>query len=297
MVEGVGLAAITETPLVIALSQRPGPATGLPTWTSQSDLLFVLHASQDEFPRVIFTPTDAEEAMRLTFEAFNIAEKYQLPVFVLVDKYLSESRYLFDPGFQSEHQLVINRGAMLSERVLSRIETFHRYEMSENGVSPRSIPGQEKGIFLANSDESDTQGFSNEDAENRTQKVEKRFLKTRFLKQEMPELNVYGNIRSKLCFVTWGSTKGAVLEAMRRLQNDGIASKLLALNYVEPFPTQEVEKFIKNSKRVILIENNYTGQLGTLISHHTGYELTDKLLKFDGRPVFPDEVVEFTKRK
>lgn len=291
MVEGVGLAAITETPLVVVLSQRPGPATGMPTWTAQSDLLFTIHASQDEFPRVVFTPTDAEEAFYLSFQALNIAEKYQLPVFILVDKYLSESLYNF--SLADLDKLQINRGLLLNERILYRLENYNRFEFTKDGISPRSIPGQYNGVFLANSDESDVKGYTTEDHSLRKAKMEKRFLKIKHLKNDLPQVNVYGNTRSKYNFVTWGSTKGATLEAMRRLQSKGIESSLLALNYVEPFPVDDVTKYLQSAKNIIGIENNYTGQLAKLITMHTGYEIKNQLLKFDGQPIHPKEIVDF----
>jgi len=289
MVEALGLAAITETPLVIVLAQRPGPATGLPTWTGQGDLLFALHAAQDEFPRVVLCPTDHEEAMELAFKAFNIADKFQVPVIILSDKFLSESQAKFS---LKKSKKKIERGLMISSRALMRLDKFERYASTPNGISPRSIPGQEGGIFIANSDESDSRGFSEESAENRIAKVKKRFAKLPSLKKELPDLNVYGDIRSKICIITWGSTKGAVLEATRRLHNTGISLKILALNYIEPFPSEEVSKFLSSSKHVLLIEGNYTSQLGQLIKIHTGHDIKNKLLKYDGRPIFPNEVVD-----
>lgn len=295
MVEALGLAAITETPLVLFLAQRPGPATGLPTWTGQADLLFALHASQDEFPRVIFTPTDAEECFTLAFKAFNIAEKYQIPVLILSDRLLAESLYQckLDQSKLNE----IDRGMLLSERQLDRIDDFNRYEDTANGVSPRSIPGQKNGIFLANSDEGNDKGFTDESSENRIKRVHKRFKKLAEIKKDMPEVNVYGDIRAKLCFITWGSTKGTTLEAMRRLHTIGISTKHVAINHIEPFPSEIIEKFIKSSKHVVLIEGNYTSQLGKLIIQNTGYDIEHKILKYDGRPIYPDEIVEYVTKE
>jgi len=291
MVEGVGLAAITETPLVITVSQRPGPATGLPTWTGQADLLFILHASQDEFPRVILTPTDIEECYYLSFLAFNIAEKYQIPVFILVDKYLSESMQILE--FNPERGYEIERGTLLNTRMLSRLDDFHRYEITENGISPRSRPGQPNGIFLANSDEGDVDGYTSESALNRKQKVDKRAKKIATVRNMLPDLNAYGDMKSKLTFITWGSTKGAVLEAMRRLSTLDKTAKLLAINWIEPFPKDEVENFIKNSKFTVIVEGNSTSQLSQLIRMHTGYHIENQILKYDGRPIYPDEIVEY----
>ncbi len=294
MVEGLGLAAITETPLVIVIAQRPGPATGLPTWTGQGDLMFALHASQDEFPRIVLTPTDAEECFTMAFESFNLAEKYQLPVIIMTDRYMAESMHLISIDVKKNSK--IDRGLLMTDRLLNRIPDFNRFEFTASGISPRSIPGQKNGIFLANSDEGDTKGYTNETSENRINKMKKRFKKVELIKKDMPELNVYGDIRAKTCLMTWGSTKGPALEAMRRLQSMGISTKLLALNYIEPFPTEEIEKFIKSSKKTVLIEGNYTSQLGKLITMNTGYDIEHKLLKYDGRPIYPDEIVNFVSK-
>ncbi len=289
MVEGLGLAAITETPLTVVISQRPGPATGLPTWTGQSDLLFALHASQDEFPRIILTPSDQQEAYEFGFQALNLTEKYQMPVIILLDKLISESysKIISKPTINKK----IDRGLMLSSRAISRLDNFKRYEFTTSGISARSIPGQLGGTYIANSDESDEYGFSDETSVNRIKRVQKRFTKLKAISKDLPELNVYGDIKAKLCLITWGSTKGAALEAVRRLQNANISVKLLSLNYVNPFPSEEVLKFLRSSKHVLLIEGNYTSQLGQLIRVNTGYDIPEILLKYDGRPIYPDEIV------
>jgi 2-oxoglutarate/2-oxoacid ferredoxin oxidoreductase subunit alpha len=291
MVEGLGLAAITETPLVIVVSQRPGPATGLPTWTGQADILFILHASQDEFPRIILTPTDVEECFYLTFKALNLAEKYQLPVFVVVDKYLSES--LQFTSLKEIKNLSIDRGLMLNDRILLRLDSFNRYEETPTGISPRSIPGQQNGIFLANSDESDSKGYTSESSSNRKVKVEKRFNKLKQSIKDLPQVDIYGDPKAQIGIIVWGSTKGPALEAMRRLQSIGKECKLIALNRIEPFPSEEVSNFIKQSKTIVLVEGNFTSQLGQLILLNTDYEIEHKLLKYDGRPIHPDEIVNY----
>ena len=162
-------------PLVVAEVQRPGPATGLPTWHGQGDLQFVLHAAQGEFPRVIVAPGDPTECFYETFEAFNIADKFQLPVVVLSDKYLAESTFTIR-NFETD-KLKINRGKIASQADLSKLEGYKRYQFSKDGVSLRSIPGLKKGRFLANSDEHDEFGYSSEDAENAAKQMEKRMQK------------------------------------------------------------------------------------------------------------------------
>jgi 2-oxoglutarate ferredoxin oxidoreductase subunit alpha len=232
-----------------------------------------------------------EECFYLSFLALNLAEKYQLPVFVLVDKYLSESMQIMAPNQNREYK--IDRGSLVNERMLDRLPDFHRFEITDSGISPRSIPGQRNGIFLANSDESDVDGYTNETSENRILKVNKRFAKMQSVASDMPEIDLYGDVKSKLCFITWGSTKGAVLEAMRRLQSIGKSSKLIALNYIEPFPAEEIVRFIQASKVSLVVEGNATSQLSKLITQNTGLDVSGKILKYDGRPLYPDEIVNY----
>jgi 2-oxoglutarate ferredoxin oxidoreductase subunit alpha len=290
MTEGLGLAAITETPIVIVLSQRPGPATGMPTWTSQSDLQFALHASQDDFPRIILAPTDHAECLYFGSYALDLSEKYQLPVIILLDKHLSES---FAKTKEEIPYTKLNRGRILSDSILKRIQKFKRYEISEDGVSPRSIPGQENGVFIANSDESDEMGYSIEDSETRVRNVKKRYAKLENISKDMPDLNVYGDFRSKLALITWGSTKGAAMEAIRRLQNAGISVKLIAINQIYPFPQEEFYNLVKSTKNCLLIENNYTSQLLQFIRSQ-GINFDPAILtKYDGRPIYPEEIIEY----
>lgn len=290
MVEALGLAAITETPLVILEAQRPGPATGLPTWTDQADLRFVMHASQGEFPRVILAPGDVDESFYLTVEAFNLADRYQLPVFVMTDKYLAESHFTTRPFDTSD--LKIDRGKMVNQKELSKLKRrFKRYEITEDGVSPRSIPGQENGIFLANSDEHDEFGYSSEDANMRVVQTDKRFRKLHALAKEVPAAKLHGLASAPLTIVGWGSTKGAILEALKHLKEEGIQANFLQLVTMWPFPRPAVEHVLAKASKVLLVEANFTSQLGGLIREHTGHLIEDRLLKYDGRPIYPEEVV------
>jgi len=289
MVEALGLAAITETPLVILEAQRPGPATGLPTWTDQADLRFVMHAAQGEFPRVILAPGDVDEAFYLTHEAFNLADRFQLPVFVMTDKYLMESHFSAVPFDTSS--LNIDRGKMVSTSELKKLKRrYKRYELTEGGISPRSIPGQENGVFLANSDEHDEFGYSSEDAAMRVRQTKKRMGKADQLLNEVPAAKLHGPTGAELTIFGWGSTKGAILEALQHLQHDGITANFLQLVTLWPFPTKAVEAVLGKATRTLLVENNYTGQLGGLIREHTGTKIEEKLLKYDGRPIYPEEV-------
>lgn len=291
MVESVGLAAITETPLVVLEAMRPGPATGLPTWTDQGDLRFVMHAAQGEFPRVILAPGDVDESFRHTFDAFNLADRYQLPVFVMTDKYLNESHFTTDP-FETK-DLKIDRGKLATETQLKGLKRrFKRYELSPDGVSPRSLPGQEGGIFMANSDEHDGFGYSSEDAATRVAMVDKRFAKLRGLVGEVPPPKLHGPKTADLTIVAWGSTKGAILTALNHLQEEGVTANFLQLVTILPFPDKAIKQVLGSANRTLLVENNRTGQLGGIVREYTGIELPDRLLKYDGRPIYPEEVVQ-----
>lgn len=289
MVESLGLAAITETPLVVMEAQRPGPATGLPTWTEQGDLRFVLHAAQGEFPRVILAPGDVDQAFHLTAEAFNLADRYQLPVFILTDKFLNENHYTTKP-FDTK-RVTIDRGKMVSDRTLKALKRrFKRYELTADGVSPRTIPGQPNGIFMANSDEHDEFGYSSEDAKMRLGQMDKRFAKLRQLTGDVPSPKLHGPKNADLTLVGWGSTKGSMLEALVHLRHDGVTANFLQVVTIWPFPAKAVAATLTGSARVLLVENNMTAQLGGLIREQTGIDITEKLLKYDGRPIYPEEI-------
>lgn len=291
MVEGLGLAGITETPLVIAEVQRPGPATGLPTWTEQGDLRFLLHAAQGEFPRIILAPGDISEAFHLTAWAFNLAEIYQMPVFILSDKYLAESN-MTAPAFNLS-QATINRGKLLSEKEQAGLKEYRRYAVTSDGISPRAIPGMRNARFLANSDEHDEFGYSEETSENRIAQADKRMRKLALAKSVMPAPHRYGPEHADVTFVAWGSMKGPVLEAMSLLKASGIESNFLHINIVWPFPTESVDAILQNARMTVLVENNATAQLGGIIREETGYHIDHQFLKYDGRPPHPHELHDF----
>lgn len=282
MAEGYGLAGITESPLVIIEGMRPGPATGLPTWTGQADLLFMLHAGQDNFPKIILTPGDAEEAFYQTMEAFNLADIYQTPVVVMVDKHLCESHADIKP---LEYKMYsVNRGKYSEKKVAD----YNRYALSEDGISPR-IPAGRGVHVIANSDEHSPLGYSNEESQNRIEQMQKRMkkLETCALKS-MPEPTVYGPTNAKLTIVSWGSNKGAILEALKEFKN----VNFLHINWVSPFPTIAVKKVLGKAKKILNIESNFTGQMQSIIAEKTGINIESNLFKYDGRPIYPEEVYQ-----
>lgn len=297
MAEALGLAALTETPLVIAEVQRPGPSTGLPTWTEQGDMQFVMHASQGDFPRCVLVPGDTEEAFYLTAHAQSLAEKYQMQIIILSDKHLSESGYT-TPYFDLK-KVSIDRGKLVSDAELSRNKNFKRYAITPDGISPRSIPGQKGGLFLANSDEHDEYGYSDETAENRIAQVDKRERKVILLAKELPRAKMYGPKNAKRTLISTGSTKNAILEALEILKQTGDAStNFLQLYSLTPFVDEKtLHALLKDESKVtVIIENNKKGQLGNIIREATGFSSDYSLLKYDGRQFFPSEIVRALKK-
>ncbi len=284
MAEGYGLAAMTETPVVIVVGQRPGPATGMPTWSSQADLRFVLHAHQDDFPRIVIAPGDAEEAFRMAGEAHNIAEAYQTPVIMLVDKYLCESQ----KTAEKLEGVKIDRGELLEEFK----GEYERYKLTKTGISPRILPGTKGAVVIANSDEHNEKGQSTEDAALRRKMMEKRMKKLEMFAKEMPQPKAHGHSDAEITLVCFGSVKGPALEAIKELKKKGVNSNMIHLTYISPFPEKEMKKLLKSAKKLLIVENNFTGQLAGLIREKTGKNITKKLLKYDGRPFYPEEIAE-----
>ncbi|HLD02015.1 MAG TPA: 2-oxoacid:acceptor oxidoreductase subunit alpha [Patescibacteria group bacterium] len=298
MVEGLGLAAQTETPLVIVEGMRPGPSTGMPTWTSQGDLRFVLHASQDDFPRIVLAPGDIIEAFSYTMHAFNLAEKYQMPVIVLVDKYLMEGRATVKTQeLQAKSEWFrVDRGKVLTDEQAAAETDYLRYKLTDDGISPRSIPGQKGGIGLSGSDEHDEHGLYNEEANMRIAMMEKRYKKVAMIKDEVSACDLYGPKDAPLTIVGFGSTKLTVLEAMNWLTKEGIQVNFLKINTLYPFLSDKIAPFIQNAKQTLIIEGNYEGQLEGLIRQHTLLPMQHRMRKYDGRPFYPEEIVAEAKK-
>lgn len=294
MVEGTSLAGMIEQSVVIIFGQRPGPATGLPTWTTQSDLHFILNAGQGEFPRLALAPGDVEEAFKLTATAFNLAEKYQTPVFVLVDKYLCETYFTCEFNKLAKAPITIDRGKLVSEADQIKVPDFKRYAFSADGISPRPIPGRTGGVFRVNSDEHNEEGYSIEDAITAAAMIEKRMKKLDTANKEVPPAILYGAKDAQHTLVGWGSTKGPVLEAMRQFSQEGQPDLLnyLHISWVNPFPTDSVRFNLDHSKHIIDIEGNHNSQMADWILLKTGIHIKDRITKYDGRPFTPREIKE-----
>jgi 2-oxoglutarate ferredoxin oxidoreductase subunit alpha len=283
MVEGLGLSGMLEVPLVIAEVQRPGPTTGFPTRTEQSDLKFVISASQGEFPRMVIALKNAEDAFYQTIRAFNIADKYQIPVIILSDQFLADSTVTIKP-FDFDN---IQKDSFIDSHVYSGDKPYKRYEITSSGISPRLIPGQNPGItVLVDSDEHDESGYITESAAVRNQMVNKRMRKLELLEQELQEPLFMGEEECEVLLLAWGSMWGPISEAVNKL-NENKDKKYGALVFgdIWPLPVKLLLEKVKGAKRIINVEQNATGQLASIVSEITGIFCDSSILKFDGRPM------------
>ncbi len=294
MVEGIGLAAITETPVVIVDGQRPGPAVGLPTRTEQADLQFVLHAHHGDFARVVLAPATVEDAFWTTVKAFNWAEKYQLPVIILTDQHLASSYATVDQFDLAK--VAIDRGLLYSENDADPQE-YMRHRVTKSGISPRAFPGLGEALVITDCDEHDESGHLTEDAELRTAQVRKRLRKFHPLKEEAGTPRGYGPQGAQITLVGWGSTCGAIREAVDILRRDELDVNMLHLNELWPFPTQALVDAIGKTRSTYVIESNATGQLARLIKTETGHDVGGRILKYDGRPFTPAHIVEAVRKE
>ncbi|MDD5347718.1 MAG: 2-oxoacid:acceptor oxidoreductase subunit alpha [Candidatus Omnitrophica bacterium] len=288
MQEGVSLSGMTETPIVIFEGQRPAPATGFPTRTEQADLNFVIHAGHGEFARAVFTPGTIEEAFFLTVKAFNLAEKYQIPVFILSDQVLAESsRNIAAPDLA---KAAVER-FIIPKKDSAGIKDYKRYALTASGISPRAVPSWIEGVVYADSDEHTEEGHITEDACTRTQMVEKRLHKKMAgLKKEI-EAPVAGNAEgAELLLVGFGSTFGVVREAAAALNDKSVG--FIHLPQVWPFPAREIIALAGKAKKLVTVENNASAQLAALLRRETGRAADSSILKFDGRPFDLDTLVE-----
>ncbi|WP_018248896.1 2-oxoacid:acceptor oxidoreductase subunit alpha [Orenia marismortui] len=290
MVEALGLAGIAEIPLVIAEVQRPGPATGLPTRTEQGDLLFAINASQGDFPLMVIAPRDNEDAFYQSFRAMNIAENYQMPVVILSDQFLADSKKnIKDFDFEA---LEIKDG-FISDEEAAKIKDYKRYQFTEDGISPLAYPGQiVDDVVLIDSDEHDQKGHIIEDSETRIKMVDKRAKKLeKLIAEDLLEPKYIGPEEIDYLLVGWGSTYGPLLEARELLEDEGNRIGLLSFSDVWPLATSKLIELINNnSAELIVVENNATGQFAKLIRSESGIAANYQILKYDGRPFSGKEI-------
>jgi 2-oxoglutarate/2-oxoacid ferredoxin oxidoreductase subunit alpha len=314
MVEGIGFASITEAPgPVLVLYQRGGPSTGLPTRQEQGDLLFALHPAQGDFPHIVTAPGDLRESYQDIFSAFNWAERYQLPVIVLSDKKLAAIYTTIDKLELKYDQ--IDRGAVFTGSEWTAVDAkgpndghaangnghgngelkeYLRYALTKDGISPRSRPGVQGGRFWSTSDEHDPDGHITEGVEMRVAMMNKRMGKLALIAKAIPQdqqFALHGPADADLTVVAWGSTKGTILDAIKVLEAEGKKVNFLQCRLMRPFPAQAVGDILRKAKRVVSIEENYSGQLATHIAAETGFLIKDRINKFDGRPFSEDEMV------
>jgi len=319
MVEGIGFASITECPgPVLVMYQRGGPSTGMPTRQEQGDLQFALHPAQGEFPHVVIAPGDLRECYQDTFSAFNWAERYQMPVIVLSDKKLAsvyttidklelrwpdidrgevftgtewtavDAKGPNDSGSQTGHN-----GNGNGKMDLANVKEYLRYAFAKDGISPRSRPGVTGGRHWITSDEHDPDGHITEGVEMRVAMMNKRMNKLKLLQKAMPQEQQYflhGPKDADLTVLAWGSTKGTILDALKALEAQGKKINFLQCRLMRPFPAEAVGAILRSAKRIVSIEENYSGQLAQLVQEQTGVMIDQRINKFDGRPFSEDEV-------
>lgn len=284
MVEGLSLAAMTETPVVIALAQRPGPATGLPTKTAQADLLFALYSAHGEFPRVILAPGTPEECFFLTNKAFDLAEKFQIPVIILTDQYLADSQWTYEGFDLSKLRYTDYR---IRGESAKRLEGYKRHALTEDGISPLAVPGHGRYVVVTDSDEHDERGHITEDPHLTVLMTQKRLhKKLPAIIKEMSPPKLYGSQEPEIVLVGWGSMYGLLREAVDALTKD---HKIAMLHFSEIYPLADTAQFdylkiLSDAKKAICIEQNVTGQLAHLIAVEKGFRFKHKINKYDGRP-------------
>ncbi|MEM2970233.1 MAG: 2-oxoacid:ferredoxin oxidoreductase subunit alpha [Candidatus Bathyarchaeia archaeon] len=295
MVEGLSWAGNNEVPVVITYYQRGAPSTGLPTRHGQDDLRFAVHAGHGEFPRIVLASGDIRECFYDAITAFNYAERFQLPVIHLIDKALANSSQTF-LVFETKG-VKIQRGNILGEDKLKNFE-YRRFSFTETGVSPRVFLGTRGGVHWYAGDEHNEFGHISEESANRTKMVEKRMKKLEAVGREVPiseKVNFFEDENAKNIIVSWGSPKGAILEALNKLAGEGFSLAFLQVRMVHPLPSQHIAEVLQKAEKIIDVEMNYSGQLGGILREKTGISMDFQILKYNGRPMTTTEVYDALK--
>lgn len=293
MVEAVGLSGMIETPVVMYVGQRPAPAVGLPTRTAQEDLNLTLYSGPGEFARIIFAPGNFEDAFMLSQRAFNLADKYQIPVFILSDQYFAEC-------FYNIPSLPLNE-VKIENYIVKTDKDYKRYQLTDKGISSRGIPGFGEGLVVVDADEHDEEGHITEDLELRSKMVEKRFhKKMELIKKEVVEPELVGNSDYSGLIIGWGSTYGTIKEALDKLGSEKGSekgsNKLAFLHFKQVYPLHpDTERYLKKASKTIIFENNAAGQFANLIKLELGLDIDKRVLKYNGMPFSVEEVTESLK--
>jgi len=294
MAEGLGYAGMNEVPVVLTLYSRGGPSTGLPTRHEQGDLRFALHAGHGEFPRLILASGDLEESFYDTVRAFNYSEIYQTPVIHMVDKALTNSDATMSKF--DVNKVKIERGLLVKGPVTDAVNgEIRRFAPTPSGISPRPPLGTKGGVYWNTGDEHDALGHISEDPANRDMMMEKRMGKIDLADREIPlqdKVNFFGPEDAEITVVSWGSTKGAILDAMEWLKEDGIIVNFLQIRLIHPFPTEYVKKVLSKARKIVGIEMNFSGQLIGILRERTCIPVEQLVVKYNGRPTSSEEIYD-----
>ncbi len=295
-VEEFGVSGMTETPIVIVDTQRAGPSTGMPTKSEQGDLFLVAYGGHAEIPRIVLAPATQEECYTMMIEAFNLADKYQCPIFFLTDLNLSEGRKVIPESFFLQHPVEIDRSTLVREGDLRGDGAYKRFALTDNGISPRLVPGTTGGIIKVTGSEHDERGFVSTDPSIRKAQVEKRFRKMEtYLKEDGKPPRVFGVLEGKPVLVGWGSTRPVLLDAQARLRTQGIDVAVVHFAYLWPFNTAAAKPLLAQASEVIAVEGNFTGQFADVIQTYCLLPVR-RIVKFNGLPIYPSDIVGGVRR-
>ena len=290
MTEAIGLAGVLEIPVVVVECARAGPSTGMPTKTEQSNLNHLIYSGHGEIPRVVLAPGTVHESFEITTTAFNIAEKYQVPVFVLTEQALCQSKATLKP--LDVEAVEIERGKLIDSGEVVFGE-YKRFAFTDDGVSPRVIPGVPGGMHLAPGSEHNDAGVITENSRNRARMMEKRMGKLVSMRDDLPKAVLHGIADADVAIIGYGANRGPIAEAVQRLAAAGTLTRFLQLRTLWPFPEDDIREFVRGAQHVFVVENNYTGQLMQLIRAVVGpLDALHGLRKYDGRPFRPIEIIE-----
>lgn len=286
MSEGISLSGMIETPVVVHLAQRPGPATGLPTRTEQGDLNLVLYAGHGDFPRLIYAPGTLEEGFLLTAKALELADRFQVPAFVLTDQYYVDTYYDVPPFSTT--------GISTKRHIIKTSGDYKRFTYAKDGISPRGVPGYGEGIVCVDSDEHNEGGYIIEDGETRVKMTDKRLKKNESLVREFIPPTRVGPATAKTVIVTWGSTFPMARDALAALAESNVANNdsIALLHFSQVYPLPDLSRIFSEGQRFIAVENNTTGQFADLLEKHSAIRFESRILKYDGRPFTVEELTE-----
>lgn len=291
MTESVSLAGIIENPLVIVIAQRPGPGTGLPTWTMQGDLNLAMHSSHGEFPRVVMAASDPTDCFDLIQHAFNFAEEFQTVVVMLTEKQIAETKMTIDMFDQKKIPIV--RG-LVEGADLEGLKSSDRYKITDSGLSKRWLPGSSEAFYFANGDEHGEDGVLDESADNGTAMCAKRMRKMDLIKEILPAPEIFGEKEgADISFIGWGSSKNIMKDVIAIYAKKGVKVNYLHYTFIMPFKETVAIEFFEKNNKVCLIEGNYTGQFGHVVESETDKKFADKLLKYNGRAFYLEDVMDF----